>query len=181
MLPSSPMFSVTKQKGGYMTWVKTLRSRKTPTPLCFPNSNSIVSCPGFSSWDFKTPCSLIFHYGNVLPQRKWGCSAQHHTHQLNLNSDCVQKEDQTWLTVEQWLHELWNDAKWEKRRSACGFSHLFVSLQASPIADVLGQEESWQSRTAYQEKSDLLTVWSNCVYLSKISMVTKDHTNPLSL
>lgn len=159
-----------------MTWheSKPYVAAKTPTPLHFPNSNSIVSCPGFSSWDFKTPCSLIFHHGNMLPQRKWGCSAQHHTHQLNLNSHRVQKEDQTRLTVEQWPHELWNDRP-------VVFPHLFVSLQASPVPDVLGQEESWQSRTAYREKSDLLTVWSNSVYLSKVSMVTTDHTNPVSL
>lgn len=125
-----------------MTWVRTLRSPKTPTLLHFPNSNSIVSSPGFSSWDFKTPCSLIFHYGNMLPQRKWGCSAQHHTHQLNLNSDHVQKEDQTRLTVEQLPHELWNDRRWENRSSACGFSHLFISLfQCRMFSSRLSQDK----------------------------------------
>lgn len=126
--PFSFMFSVIKLKGWYMMWAKTPCSPQTPTPVHFPNSSSVVSCPGFFSWDFKTPCSLIFHYGNMLPQRKWGCSAQHHTHQLHLNCDRVQKEDQTWLTVEQWPHELWSDRRWENRRSACGFSHLFVGL-----------------------------------------------------
>lgn len=99
-------FPVTKRNGWCTTWVKTPCRPMSPAPLHFPNSSSIVSCPGFSSWDFQTPLSLIFHYGNMLPQRKWGCSAQYHTHQLNLNGDRVQKEDQTWLTVEQWPHEL---------------------------------------------------------------------------
>lgn len=121
---------LTMQKVYCMTWVKPSCRSNTQTSFYFPNSSSIVSCPGFSSWDFKTPCSLIFHHGNVLTQRKWGCSAQHHahTHQPNLSSDSVQKEDQTWLTVEQRPHELWNDRRWKGRTTARFFSHLYVTL-----------------------------------------------------
>lgn len=163
-----------------MTWVKTLRRPKSSTPLHFPNSNSIVSCPGFSSWDFETPCSLIFHYGNMLPQRKWGCSAQHHTHQLNLNSVRGQKEDQTWLTVERWPHEFLNDRRWEKKGDQ---SVAFLTLFVSSRAGCLGTGIVMTNCISYSSFLSLRCAQcGQTVYIS-VGLVwsQKDHSNPVSL
>lgn len=59
-----------------------------PSPLSppLPIPTSLYHVPGFPAETLKTPCSCIFHYGNILPQRKWVCSAQHQEHRVNLNS-----------------------------------------------------------------------------------------------
>lgn len=83
-------------------------SPKTPNPFVSANSNTIVSCPSCSFWGSEALCSLIFLYGNMLHQRKWACSAQDHTHQLNLDRNSSQTESQTQLafsTVTSWVLE----------------------------------------------------------------------------
>lgn len=99
-------------------------------------------------------CSLIFHYGNMLPKRKWACSVQHHLHHLNLNCNCGQKEDQTWLIAEDWPHKLWSENRRENRRWVRASSHLCVTFHYCWVFSV----ENHQSRQKGQRvtKSTLI-------------------------
>lgn len=124
-----------------MTQVKAPFNPETPTSLHFPNSSSIVSCPGFSSWDFRTPCSLIFHHGNKLPQWKWWCSAKHHAH-INLSSTVTVSKEGSNMT-DCWAATSWI-VKWQEMRKGGEQPVIFLTCLSLCSCARYHYSEVWQ-------------------------------------
>lgn len=117
---------------------QTPSSSRTPVFLHFPNSSGIVSCGGFSSWDYKAPCSHIFSlWQHATPtEMRVFCTASHTPSQPRPWPGPKRGSNGAyWWTSTSWA------VKWHKICSFSFSSHLFVI-------------ESWQSGSHIAAQSE---------------------------